>query len=31
VRTSDGGYMKLKNPLNKNQVDGKESIGLYKG
>lgn len=31
VKTSDGGYMKLKSPLNKNQVDGKESIGLYKG
>lgn len=31
VKTFDGGYMKLKNQLNKNQVDGKESIGLYKG
>lgn len=31
VKTFDGGYMKLKKPLNKNQVEGRESIGLYKG
>lgn len=31
VKTFDGGYMKLKKPLNKNQVEGREPIGLYKG
>lgn len=31
VKTFDGGYMKLKKSLNKNQVEGREPIGLYKG
>ena len=31
VKTYDGNYMDLKKPLNKDQVDGKESIGIYKG
>lgn len=31
VKTYDGNYMDLKKPLNKDQVEGKESIGVYKG
>ena len=31
VRTFDGNYMKLKKPLNKDQVEGREPIGMYKG
>lgn len=31
VKTYDGNYMDLKQPLNKDQVEGRESIGVYKG
>lgn len=31
VKTYDGNYMDLKKPLNKDQVEGRESIGVYKG
>ena len=31
VKTYDGNYMDLKKPLNKDQIDGRESIGVYKG
>lgn len=31
IRTYDGGIMTIKKPLTKDQVDGKQSIGLYKG
>lgn len=31
VKTYDGNYMDLKKPLNKDQVEGREAIGVYKG
>lgn len=31
VKTYDGNYMDLKKPLNKDQIEGRESIGVYKG
>ena len=31
VKTYDGNYMDLKKPVNKDQIDGKEAIGIYKG
>lgn len=31
VKTYDGNYMDLKKPLNKDQVEGREPIGTYKG
>lgn len=31
VKTYDGNYMDLRKPLNKDQVEGRESIGVYKG
>lgn len=31
VQTYDGGYMKLKRPLTKDQLEGRQPLGLYKG